>query len=387
MNVKEIFQFYLPVKIIFGKDSFLKIGDHVSVYGKKALIITNRFWLKERKILKHLSDELNRVKIRHLFSEPILPEPTTASVDSSVILANSEKIDLVISIGGGSVIDVGKAVSIMVNNKGHVSRYLEVDGSTHLKNNGIQFVAIPTTAGTGSEVTKNSVLYNPKTRIKRSLRDIKMFPDIAIIDPVLSRYMSKELTAFTGIDAFSHLIEGYLSIRSSELTDILGLYGINLIKNNLPKACSVKDDNIKVRSNLSLSSMLGGFMLSNSGMGICHGLAGTLGAKPEFTHSKAIAYLLPSVLEYVSEKTEKAKFLIKLITGSSDIKKIKPWFKNFYGKIGISDQLNALVLTNNDINETVAFSLNASSMKGSPVSVTKKGLLYILNSAQAFNQK
>ncbi|HDS09692.1 MAG TPA: iron-containing alcohol dehydrogenase [Firmicutes bacterium] len=384
LEFKNNFQFYTPTKIIFGPDSFRAIGDYARGLGKKALVITCRFWFRERTVLKHLSNELNRVKIRHLFFEGVLPEPTTAAVNRAVSFAESENVDLIIGLGGGSVIDVGKATAIMIKNHGRVDKFLEIDGNYELKNKGVPYIAVPTTAGTGSEVTRNAVLLNPKSGVKRSLRSEYMFPDIAVIDPVLSLSMSRELSAFTGLDALVHLIEGFISVKSNHMTDILGLHGIELIKRNLISSCSRKSEDINVYSNLAFASLVGGLMLSNSGMGICHALAGGLAGKPGFTHSTAVAFLLPVVLDYLSDKSEKAVTVIKHLIAYKEDKNILDWFRYFYKRLGISDELGRHTITHHDQVEIAAAALNTSSIKGSPVQITKKCLLNILNNAVNF---
>ncbi len=382
--MKEIFQFFQPTKIVFGPGAVSEVSKLAFGLGKKALVITSQFWLKEKKVLQRLSKNLSKNNVRHLYYPAVSPEPKARTVNSAVSFAQSEHVDLVIAIGGGSVLDVGKSVAILLKNFGRVERYLELDGSYEIKKKGVPFIAIPTTTGTGSEVTKNAVLFNRKTKMKRSMRSKFMFPTYAVIDPKLSISLPPDMTALTGIDAFSHLIEGYLSKKSNVLTDVFSVYGINLIKQSLPKACKEKSKDIKVRSNLSIASLLGGFALSNSSMGICHGLAGTLGSIKSIPHSVAIAVLLPHVLGFMHGKVDKIKILSRILMKKCGTKKeLKNWFRTFYKKIGLKYRLADFEISTDDIKNIARSTLTTNSIKGSPVPVKREDLINILKKALA----
>ncbi|MCK4665506.1 iron-containing alcohol dehydrogenase [Candidatus Dependentiae bacterium] len=382
--MKEIFQFFQPTTIIFGPGAVSEVTKLAAGLGKKALVITSNFWLKERKVLQKLSKNLVKNKVRHLYYPAVSPEPKARSVNSAVSLAQSEHVDLVIAIGGGSVLDVGKSIAILLKNFGRAERYLELDGSYKIRNKGVPFIAIPTTTGTGSEVTKNAVLFNNKTKMKRSIRSEFMFPTYAVIDPKLTVSLPQDLTALTGIDAFTHLIEGYLSKKSNILTDVFSVYGINLIKHSLPKACKDKAKDIDVRSKLSLASLLGGFALSNSSMGICHGLAGTLGSIKSIPHSAAVAILLPHVLVFMHGKLDKIKILSKILMKKSGTKsELRNWFRTFYKKIGLNHKLVDFDIKPEDLKNIAQSALKTNSIKGSPVSVKKIDLINILKKALA----
>ncbi len=382
--MKNIFQFFQPTTIIFGPGAVSEVAKLASGLGRKALVITSKFWLKERKVLQRLSKNLLKNNVRHLYCQAISPEPKSRTVNSALSFAQSEKINIVIAIGGGSVLDVGKSVAILLKNFGRIERYLEIDGSYKIKNPGVPFIAVPTTTGTGSEVTKNAVLFNNKTKMKRSVRSEFMFPTYAVIDPKLTVSLPKDLTALTGIDAFAHLIEGYLSKKSNILTDVFSVYGINLIKLSLPKTCMDKSTDIDLRSKLSLASLLGGFALSNSSMGICHGLAGTLGSIKSIPHSAAVAILLPHTLEFMHGKIDKIKILSRILIKKSGTKKeLRNWFRTFYKKIGLNYKLSDFDINSEDMKNIAQSALTTNSIKGSPVSVKKADLINILKKALA----
>lgn len=377
-----IYDFQLPTKVYFGPGTISEIGVLSSQFGKKALIISTRHWVKQKKALEQISRSLLENNVRHLFYDAIKSEPTTKLVNSCMAYTTSEKIDLIIAIGGGSVIDIGKAVSVLVNNYGNVNRYLEVDGSYILKHKGIPFIAIPTTSGTGSEVTRNAVILNTKTKMKRSVRSDLMFPEIAIVDPELTLHLPPQLTALTAMDAFAHLMEGYLSKKANELSELFSLYGISLIKRSLPKAVGSDAGDIKARTDLAMASLMGGFVLTNSGMGICHALSGTLGGMFKVPHSIAVALTLPAVLDYLFDKTEKARKASRILSpGIKTRKSLIPWFKKFYLKSGIKQSLQDFDIQKKHFKQIASLALTSNSIKSSPIKPPKKDLISILDKA------
>jgi len=209
------FEFATAKWIIFGEGSANKIADNALNLGSKPLIVTG----KNQNRCKFLLDDFTKKKIKfEIFS--VNGEPTTRVVTECLNLANHSKTDVIIGIGGGSAIDAGKAVSALITNGGDLFDYLEVIGrGKPIKNPTIPFIAVPTTAGTGTEVTKNAVIKSNEHSIKVSLRSPFMLPDIAILDPVLTYSMPREVTASTGLDAFTQVIEPYVSIKANMLTD------------------------------------------------------------------------------------------------------------------------------------------------------------------------
>lgn len=377
--MNKITNFQLPTKVYFGQGSISEIGSLAEKFGKKALIISTRHWVKQKKALEQISKSLLEHNVRHLFYDAIKSEPNTKLVNSCMAYTTSEKVDLIIAIGGGSVIDIGKAVSVLVNNYGNVNRYLEVDGSYILKHRGIPFIAIPTTSGTGSEVTRNAVILNTKTKMKRSVRSDLMFPEIAIVDPELTLHLPPQLTALTAMDAFAHLTEGYFSKKANELSELFSLYGINLIKRSLPKAVKSGAGDIEIRSDLAMASLMGGFVLNNSGMGICHALSGTLGGMFKVPHSIAVALTLPAVFEYLFSKTNKAKKAARILSPSIKTrKKLVPWFKKFYSRAGINHSLQDFGILKKHFKQIASLAMTSNSIKSSPVKPLKKDLIAIL---------
>ncbi len=224
----------------------------------------------------------------------------------SVSKYSDERIDAVISIGGGSVIDAGKAVSAMLGKTGSVEEYLEVVGSKEHPGTKVPFIAIPTTSGTGSEATKNAVISKVgKDGFKRSLRHDNLVPDIALIDPELTLSCSPDITAAAGMDCFTQLVEAYLSGRSNEYTDALATEGFKAVKRSLLR-CFTSGENIDARTDMSFAALTSGICLANAGLGAVHGLAGTIGAMFDIPHGVVCGTLMAVANELNVRELRKA---------------------------------------------------------------------------------
>jgi alcohol dehydrogenase class IV len=224
-------------------------------------------------------------------------EPTAALADQGARLALAAGCEAVVGLGGGSVLDAAKAIASLMTNGGEALDYLELVGRGRtIESPSAPLLAIPTTAGTGSEVTRNAVLSVPEKRVKVSMRSPLMLPAIALVDPELTLSLPLELTASTGLDALTQLIEAYITPRATPMTDAWALEGIARSAGALAPALR-NGTNLEARENLALASLLGGFALANAGLGAVHGIAAPLGGLRPVPHGVACALLLPHVLE------------------------------------------------------------------------------------------
>ena len=280
----------LPI-IYFGSGKFIQLPGLISGYGKSALLVTGaRSFIKSS-----LADELFRqteekgVKIYQV----IVPgEPSPDMVDETVRRFDGTAIDVVVSIGGGSVMDAGKAISAMLGKSGSVVEYLEVVGDKEHPGTKVPFIAVPTTSGTGSEATKNAVISEVgKEGFKRSLRHDNLVPDIALVDPELTLSCPPEITAAAGMDCFTQLTESYLSTKANAYTDALALEGIRAINRSLVRSVTNGYD-IDARSDMSFAALTSGICLANAGLGAVHGLAGTIGAMFNIPHGAVCGTLM-----------------------------------------------------------------------------------------------
>lgn len=252
-------------------------------YGKRLVIVTGKSsFLKSLKAEKLFSDLKKASADWRLISIP--GEPSCDMIDNAVQLIGSEKTDLVIGIGGGSVLDAGKAISAMLYKQDSVKEYLEVVGSKEHPGTKVPFIAVPTTSGTGSEVTKNAVILQTGVGgFKRSLRHDNLVPEIAIVDPELTVNCPADITAASGMDCFTQLTEAYLSVKSNPFTDALAIEGLKAIKRSLLMVC--KDgSNIEARADMSFAALTSGICLANAGLGAVHGFASSIGARYDIQH-------------------------------------------------------------------------------------------------------
>jgi alcohol dehydrogenase class IV len=224
---------------------------------------------------------------------PVHGEPELQTADDGARMCRESGCDVVVAIGGGSVLDTGKAAAALASNGGEAIDYLEEVGGGHaLKRPSLPFIAVPTTAGSGSEVTRNSVLRVPNLKVKRSLRSDFMIPCVAVIDPQLSETCPLPVAASAGLDALTHLIEGYVSIGAQPTTDALALNGIVLAAQGLAGLSRGNPD----VDRMSLASLWGGIVLANAGLGAVHGLVAPLGGRLCVPHGMGCACLLTATM-------------------------------------------------------------------------------------------
>ncbi len=294
----KVGEFYTPGKIIFGPGGLYQVGVEAKRLGNKALVVSGRSAMRKSGALDRLTHLLAENNLEYIIYENIPSDPTVETVDRGTDLIRKEKCNLVIALGGGSVLDTGKSISAMVTNEGSVADYQEIEGKGRkFQHKPIPFIAIPTTSGTGSEVTRNAVITNTELGLKKSIRDPWLLPEVALVDPELTLSLPHDITAICGGDALTQCIESYLGKKSQEITDALALHAIGLIGKSLVKA--VKDGkNLEARKDMAMAALLSGLCLSNSGLGAAHALSHPLGAYYKIPHGLSCAVLLPYVMEY-----------------------------------------------------------------------------------------
>ncbi len=285
----------LPV-ITFGTGKVSELPKLVSDHGKSVMLVTGARSFVASPAAVSLREQLeNRGVTIHRVT--VDREPSPELIDETVRNFRGSEPGVVVSIGGGSVIDAGKAVSAMLGKKGSVREYLEVVGDKEHPGTKVPFIAVPTTSGTGSEATKNAVISKVgKDGFKRSLRHENLVPDVALIDPALTLNCPKDITAAAGMDCFTQLTEAYLSTKSNEYTDALALEGIRAINRSLLRS-STHGDDINARSDMSFAALTSGICLANAGLGAVHGLAGTIGALYNVPHGVVCGTLMSAANE------------------------------------------------------------------------------------------
>jgi alcohol dehydrogenase class IV len=274
------FEFATTGRIIFGAGMTKMLSAEAKTMGSRVLLVTGR------------SAPIPSVDLP-TFRYSVTGEPTVQTAREGVDAFHCAGCDMVIGIGGGSVIDAAKAIAALATNSGEPLDYLEVVGEgRRLENAPAPFIALPTTAGTGSEVTRNAVLGAPEHGVKASLRSPLMLPRLAIVDPDLTTGLPASVTASTGLDALTQLIEPYVSARANDMTDLYCLDGIRRVVRSLHAAYRHGTD-IGARADMSFASLLGGLSLANAGLGVVHGFAAPVGGMFDAPHGAVCAALLP----------------------------------------------------------------------------------------------
>jgi alcohol dehydrogenase class IV len=292
-------------RILFGNGKLSALPGIIKAYGDNLLILTGEKSFLRSKKADELLNALTHNRI-NLTIEHILHEPSPRIVDEIVRKHSGTPVSVIVSIGGGSVIDTGKAISAMLPLNEPVKEYLEGVGTRKHPGIKIPFIAVPTTAGTGSETTGNSVLSETgPDGFKRSLRHENFIPDIALVDPELTLTCSPLQTAMSGMDAFSQLLESFISTRCSNFTDALSLEGILHVKQALKEAV-FKGNDPEARAEMSYASMLSGITLTNAGLGLVHGFASSIGGQKDIPHGLICGTLMGVVNRSIVERLLKA---------------------------------------------------------------------------------
>lgn len=296
------FHFSSLPRIIFGPGKRAELPAQVARYGDTVLLVTGttsiHFSGHGDEIISSLRENGNT-----LYQESIGSEPSPQMVDDITEKYRGSGIKVVVAVGGGSVMDAGKAISAMLLVDDSVKNYLEGVGSKEHPGNKIPFIAMPTTSGTGSEMTKNAVLSEiGEQGFKKSLRHDNFIPDAAIIDPEMMLTCPPGLTATSGMDAFTQLLESYLSKQSNPMTDALALHGLKLIKRNLLRAFLEGENNLEARSGMALAAMFSGITLAHAGLGLVHGFASPFGAHCNIPHGSVCGTLMSTVNSMTIDK-------------------------------------------------------------------------------------
>lgn len=376
------FEFATAGRIIFGSGRRALVAKEAASLGRRAFVVAGRSASRIAPLLSELSGEGLEAVVFN-----VAGEPTVGMVQEA--FEKAAGCDLVIAMGGGSVLDCGKAVSALLTNSGDLMDYLEVIGKgVPLAHPTVPMIAIPTTSGTGSEVTKNAVVGSPEHKVKVSMRSPFMVPDLVVVDPELTLSLPKEATACSGLDALTQLMEAFVSVKANPFTDAICRDGMARAAKALPKVCEDGSD-LEAREDMALASLYSGMALANAGLGAVHGFAGPLGGMIEAPHGAICASLLPHVMA-VNVEALKARMpgsdalikyeeMAKILTGDegATAEDGVVWVSDLCGALELKS-LGELGLTEGAVAEAVEKGRQASSMKGNPVVLTDGELEAIL---------
>lgn len=381
------FEFATAQRIVFGPGAVGEVGPLAQSLGKRSLVVTGGTPARAEPVLRTLAESgVDTV----VFS--VAGEPRVDTVAAGVDVAKTERCDLVVGVGGGAVLDAGKAVAAMVTNPGELLDYLEIVGRARpLAVPPAPFIAIPTTAGTGAEVTRNSVLVAPERGVKVSLRSPMMLPKVALVDPELTYDLPPALTATTGMDALTQVVEPFVSLRANPLTDALCVEGMTRVARSLRVAYRAGRD-AAAREDMAVASLCGGLALANAGLGAVHGLAAPLGGMFPVPHGAVCAALLSHVvavnLQALRERDPHGEALnryrkvAQLLTGDAGAQAdvLVAWVQELVTDLQIPP-LASYGLRREVSRELAEKAARASSMKGNPIVLTNEELAGILESA------
>ena len=372
------FEFATATRIVFGEGVLAEVPAAARAMGELALLVTGRS--RQRTLLPAVA------------TFAVEGEPTVDVVRRGVEAAREAGADLVIALGGGSAIDAGKAIAALVANGGDVLDYLEVIGKAQpLARPSVPFIAIPTTAGTGSEVTRNAVLASPEHGVKASLRGPFLLPRLAVVDPELTYALPPAITATTGLDALTQLIAPYVSARANPMTDALCLEGMRRAAGALVRAWRDGGDR-EARRDMALASLFGGLALANAGLGAVHGFAAPVGGMFPAPHGAVCAALLPHAMEIniralrarasTSDALARYTEVARTLTGKAEARAEDgaAWVGHLCRELEIPP-LGTYGVGLKDVPALVEKAALASSMKGNPIALTPEEMAELVGAA------
>ncbi len=376
------FEFATATRIVFGEGTAATLPDLVRGLGARPLVVTGASTERAASLIAALSAEVF----------PVAGEPTVELVRRGAEHARQAGCDVVVAIGGGSAIDAGKAIAILATNGGEPLDFLEVVGKgSALTALPLPFIAVPTTAGTGSEVTRNAVIASTEHGVKASLRSPLMLPRIALIDPELTYALPPAMTAATGLDALTQLIEPYVSARANPLTDAICVAGMGYATASLRRAFHDGADR-KARHGMALASLFGGLALANAGLGVVHGFAAPLGGSWKAPHGALCAALLPhgmaANLAALRARApqhpalERYTAIARLLTGNSQASAEEgmDWVRALCAELEVPP-LRTWGIVEADLPGVVENAARASSMQANPLPLTAEELLAVVTAA------
>jgi len=375
------FEFATAGRIVVGPGRVQELPGLLAGLGSRFLVVTGADLARHNTLLASLD--------RAAAVFPVAAEPTVELVRAAVAVARAHDADVIAAIGGGSVIDTGKAVAMLLGNGGDPLDYLEVVGSGQaITRPALPCVAVPTTAGTGAEVTANAVLAVPSHRVKASLRSPLMIPRVALVDPLLTVSCPPPVTAASGLDALTQCLEPFVSVQATPLTDGLAREGLRRAGTGL-RAAHADGGDLAARADMAMCSLLGGMALANAKLGAVHGLAGVIGGTADVPHGLACAALLAPVIEanlraarvspsgarVLERYTEAAR----LLTGQSDasVEDGLAWIRETLALLHVPG-LATFGLESQQADDIAAMALVSSSMKGNPVPLSHADLKAIV---------
>ena len=375
--------FRCPKVIIKGKDTLLKVGEEASKYGQRVMIVTGKSSTKKSGALDKVCHALIEKNLSYIVFDEVESDPSVDTVMKGATLCKDEKIEVIVAIGGGSPLDAAKGIAIVATNGGNIRDYEKQS----LSQSALPIVAIPTTAGTGSEVTRFTVITDTETKVKMLIAADSIVPHTAILDPMLTLTMPKDVTAATGMDALTHAIEAYISKVATPMSDIFALKAIELIVANLiPAVCN--PGNIEARANMLYGQMYAGLAFSNASVALVHAMSRPLGAHFGVPHGVANAILLPSVMNYnrcscIGKMKDIAKAMGEVVDGLSTRDasySVLQVIDDLFAETGLKGRLSMYDIPEEKLGQLAEDAYNSGSRLNNPRLATQEEILAIYQS-------
>lgn len=373
------FNYFLPINIVFGRGKVNEVGTLSAAFGKKALIVTGGSSAKKSGLYDRVKNNLNEKGIETVLFDKVKQNPLTTTAEEGAAFANSNGCDMVVAIGGGSIMDCAKGIAFLAVNEGDINDYIFAKVKS---DKALPLVVIPTTCGTGSEGNGFAVLTNPANGDKKSLRCNAIVPKVSIIDPECMKTMPKKVLASVGFDALCHCIEAYTSKIAQPFTDALSLYAIGLIADNLVNVYNDPED-MEGWDKLTLASTIGGMVINTAGVTLAHGMEHPASGLKDIVHGHGLAALTPVVVE-ASYRGERFKFAkIARALGGLTAEDCAPKLRSLLRDIDLECKLSDLGISEKDISWMAenCMKVSAAGVANNPVVFTQSEIAELYKKA------
>jgi len=373
------FSYHLPINLLFGSGEIAKTGEQTALWGKRALVVTGQSCARTG-LLERVLGYLRASGVSAVVFDKTKPNPLTTTAEEGAEFAKNEECDVVVGIGGGSILDAAKGIAFLVGIGGDLNEYIF---GKQPKGEALPLILAPTTCGTGSECNSFAVFTNPETKDKKSLRTVKVIAKASIVDPELMKTMPQKTIASVGLDAFCHNMEAYLSKNAQPLTDYMALEGMKIITDSLPKLCG-GGGNMSDWEEISWASALGGMVINTAGVAAPHAMEHPISGLTDAVHGQGLAAITPSILEFtVVKNTEGREKDISLLLGGKSAMDFPDVFRRFTEKLGINCTLSDLGVTDNDLDWLTenCLKVSASGLAAHPAAFTAAQIRQIYKAA------
>lgn len=365
------FNYNLPVNIVFGRGKVNELGKRTLKYGKKALIVTGKNSSKKSGLLNKSKDLLEKEGIEVVIFDKVTKNPLISTVEEGAKIIKSENCDVVVAIGGGSIMDAAKAIAFIAVNDGDIKEYMY---GKRESDTGIPIILVPTTSGTGSEGNCYAVLTDEKNNDKKSLRTPAIYAKESIVDPELMVTMPKRVKAAVIFDAAAHAMEASVSKKRNPISDMYALYAFKLIADNAENAVNDEEIDYKIWEKITLGSTLAGMAIGCSSCTLPHALEHPASGLKNIIHGEGLAAITPTIVELSWESDPERYAAISALLGGNSALDCADRIRDFLKRIGLNITLTDLGITESDVDWLVenAFKVSAGNIANHPKQFTKE---------------